>query len=304
MLVTAALNFAGSLSNVVEAVINLAKVADFMIEFKNFVQTPDAMRSGHLPVKKDSAHTIEFRNVSFKYPNAENNSLKNVSITLDTGKKLSVVGRNGAGKTTFIKLLCRLYDPSAGEILLDGVDIRAYELDEYRALLSVVFQDFKLLSFTLRENIAADSIADEQRARDAVNKAGFDERLAALEKGFDTSVYRSFDKDGVEFSGGEAQKIAIARAVYKNAPITVLDEPTAALDPMAEYDIYNRFDSLIGDNTAIYISHRLSSCRFCDDIAVFKDGEIIQYGPHDELVKDTGGEYYTMWSAQAKYYEK
>ncbi len=303
MLVTASLNFAGSLRGIVENVIGLARVVEYMNETRVFLQLPDVMRSGSRPVVKADKHTIEFRDVSFKYPNAEYYSLRHVSITLTPGSKLSVVGRNGAGKTTFIKLLCRLYDPTEGQILLDGVDIREYDLDSYRELLSVVFQDYKLLAFSLRENIAAAPEADDARVLESVCKAGFSERLETLENGLDTAVYKDFDKNGVEFSGGESQKIAIARAIYKNAPITVLDEPTAALDPMAEYDIYNRFDSLIGDKTAIYISHRLSSCRFCDNIAVFKDGEIVQYGPHDELVKDEHGEYFTMWAAQAKYYE-
>lgn len=303
MLVTASLNFAGSLRGIVENVIGLARVVEYVNETRVFLQLPDMMRSGRRPVTKTDKHTIEFRDVSFKYPNADNYSLRHVSITLTPGSKLSVVGRNGAGKTTFIKLLCRLYDPTEGQILLDGVDIRDYDLDSYRELLSVVFQDYKLLAFSLRENIAAAPETDDARVLEAACKAGFSERLETLENGLDTAVYKDFDKNGVEFSGGESQKIAIARAIYKNAPITVLDEPTAALDPMAEYDIYNRFDSLIGDKTAIYISHRLSSCRFCDNIAVFKDGEIIQYGPHDALVKDEHGEYFTMWAAQAKYYE-
>lgn len=302
MLVTAAFGFATSLRSIVENAIALARTVEYMNEYRIFLQLPDTSRTGKKHIPGTAEHTIEFCNVSFKYPNAESYSLKNVSITLDVGRKLSVVGRNGAGKTTFIKLLCRLYDPTDGVVMLDGVDIREYDLDEYRALISVVFQDFKLLSFTVRENIAAGGITDDERVLEATHMAGFDERLNTLENGLDTSLYKDFDKHGVEFSGGEGQKIAIARAVYKDAPITVLDEPTAALDPMAEYDIYNRFDNLIGDKTAIYISHRLSSCRFCDSIAVFKDGEIVQCGHHNELVKDTDGEYHTMWSAQAKYY--
>jgi ABC-type multidrug transport system fused ATPase/permease subunit len=303
MLVTAALSFATALRSLVEIVINLAKVADFMIEYIAFLKIPDTMRGGKRSVEASESHIIEFRDVSFKYPNAEDYSLRNVSITLEPGKKLSVVGRNGAGKTTFIKLLCRLYEPTDGEILLDGVNIAEYALDSYRKLMSVVFQDYKLLAFTLRENIAAADGAELSRVIEAVGKAGFDERLQALENGLNTSVYKDFDANGVEFSGGESQKIAIARAVCKNAPITVLDEPTAALDPMAEYEIYKRFDSLVGGAAAIYISHRLSSCRFCDSIAVFNGGGIVQYGSHDELVRDASGEYAAMWSAQARYYE-
>jgi ATP-binding cassette subfamily B protein/ATP-binding cassette subfamily C protein len=304
MLVTAALGFASSLRGIVENVIGLARVVEYMDEYRVFLLLPDTARTGVRPVPETPEHTFEFRDVSFKYPKAEQYALHNVSITIRPGSKLSVVGQNGAGKTTFIKLLCRLYDPTEGEILLDGVNIGEYDLDSYRKLLSVVFQDYRLLSFSLRENIACDDrSAEDDRVADAIEKAGVDERVGKLEKGLDTAVYKDFDKDGVEFSGGESQKIAIARAVYKNAPVTVLDEPTAALDPMAEYDVYKRFDSLIGSKTAVYISHRLSSCRFCDSIAVFKDGTIVQRGPHDELVTDEGGEYHKMWSAQAKYYE-
>lgn len=303
MLLGATNAFSSSLSGVINAVITASRNADFMNDYRIFMLQPDKLHSGSRPVSLSEEHVLEFRNVSFKYPKAEQYSLRNISITLTPGRRLSIVGQNGAGKTTFIKLLCRLYDPTEGEILLDGVEIRDYDLEQYRRLFAVVFQDYRLLSFSIKDNISASASADEDRLHDAVRKAGFEERLEKLEKGADTPVYKHFDKEGVEFSGGESQKIAIARAIYKDAPVTVLDEPTAALDPMAEYDIYNRFNSLIGDKTAIYISHRLSSCRFCDSIAVFKDGSIVQYGPHDELVLDTDGEYHNMWSAQAQYYE-
>jgi ATP-binding cassette subfamily B protein/ATP-binding cassette subfamily C protein len=303
MLISAALSFSNSLSNVIDSVITIVKNADFMNDYREFMLMPDKMRSGSLHISAVSEHELEFRNVSFKYLKADKYSLKNIDITIPTSRKLSVVGQNGAGKTTFIKLLTRLYDPTEGEILLDGVDIREYDLEEYRRLFSVVFQDYRLFAFTIKENITAGSAEDKELLDEAIIQAGFEERLKKLDKGLDTAVYKSFDKDGVEFSGGESQKIALARAVYKGAPATVLDEPTAALDPMAEYDIYNRFNSLIGNKTAIYISHRLSSCRFCDNIAVFKDGEIVQFGPHDRLVGETDSEYYMMWSAQAKYYE-
>jgi ATP-binding cassette subfamily B protein/ATP-binding cassette subfamily C protein len=303
MLVTAALSFGNSLRGVVENVIATARTAEYMHDYVEFVNLPDTANAGTSAIP-ETLGVIEFRNVSFKYPNAENYSIRNVSITIRPGSKLSVVGQNGAGKTTFIKLLCRLYDPTEGEILLGGVDVRNYDLESYRKLLSVVFQDFKLFAFSLRENIAVSNRTNSDGAIiTAIEQAGFAERFSALEKSLDTPIYKSFDENGVEFSGGESQKIAIARAVYKDAAITVLDEPTAALDPLAEYDIYSRFDNLIGTTTAIYISHRLSSCRFCDNVAVFKDGAIVQYGSHDELVFDANGEYAAMWNAQAKYYE-
>jgi ABC-type multidrug transport system fused ATPase/permease subunit len=303
MLITAASSFANSLSRIIESVINLAKTADFMNAYREFAEMPDTQANGNKPVERKAKHTIEFRNVSFKYPNAEYYSLKNISIKLLSGEKLSVVGQNGAGKTTFIKLLCRLYDPTEGEILLDGVDIKLFDINAYRQILSVVFQDYKLLALTIKENIAVAEPIDNVKLNEAILKAGVDDRISKLEKGYETSVYKNFDPFGVEFSGGESQKIAIARAIYKDTPITVLDEPTAALDPMAEYDIYSRFDSLIGDKTAVYISHRLSSCRFCDKIAVFKDGGIIQYGTHEQLVNESNNEYAIMWNAQAQYYK-
>ena len=219
--------------------------------------------------------------------------------------KLPVEKRSG--KTTMIKLLCRLYDPDEGEILLNGVDIRKFRQDQYSALFSVVFQDFQLFDFEIGENVAASRDYDREKAKGCLEAAGFGERLKALEEGggsaLDTYIRKGYG-DGIEISGGEAQKIAIARAIYKDAPFILLDEPTAALDPISEYEIYSGFDKIIGDKTAIYISHRLSSCKFCERIAVFHEGRLIQTGSHSELLKDTGGKYYEMWEAQAQYYRE
>lgn len=215
---------------------------------------------------------------------------------------MAVVGENGSGKTTFIKLLCRLYDPTEGKILLNGIDIKNYDYDEYLSIFSVVFQDFNLFAFSLGQNVATSVQYDAEFARECLEKAGFGERLATMPKGLETCLYKNFDEGGVEISGGEAQKIALARALYKNAPFIVLDEPTAALDPVAEYEIYSKFNELVGDKTAIYISHRLSSCRFCEDIAVFENGAIVQRGSHEELIADAHGKYYELWNAQAQYY--
>ena len=198
--------------------------------------------------------------------------------------------------------MCRLYDPTEGEILLNGVNIKKYDYDEYLAVFSVVFQDFKLFSFSLGVNVAAGSNYDEASVVSALNQSGFGKRLESMPEGINTSLYKDFDKNGIEISGGEAQKIALARALYKNAPFIILDEPTAALDPIAEYEIYSKFNEIVGDKTAIYISHRLSSCRFCDKIAVFDNGQIVQRGSHDELVADEDGKYYELWHAQAQYY--
>lgn len=255
-------------------------------------------------IGKIKNYDIEFRNVYFKYPRSKDYTLKNISIKIHSGEKLSVVGRNGAGKTTFIKLLTRLYEPTEGEILLGGKNIKEYDYKEYVKLLSVVFQDFKLFAITIKENL---TLSDSERVKgkeiiEILEQSGFEEDLKKLPQGIETSVYKYFDKEGIEFSGGQSQKLAIARALYKDAPIVVLDEPTAALDPISEYEIYQEFHKLVGNKTAVYISHRLSSCRFCDKIAVFDNGTIVQYGSHDELISHKDKQYAKMYNAQAKYY--
>ena len=270
----------------------------------DYLDIPNHMYQGSLTVEKreDNEYYIEFCNVSFKYPRTENYVLRNVNLKFKIGEKLAVVGMNGSGKTTFIKLLCRLYDPTEGEILLNNVDIRKYDYKEYMSIFSVVFQDFKLFSFGLGQNVSASFHYNEELAKRCLEKAGFYERLQSMKKGLETSIYKDLDEEGVEISGGEAQKIALARALYKNAPFIILDEPTAALDPIAEYEVYSKFNEIVQDKTAIYISHRLSSCRFCDVIAVFDGGQIVQRGVHDRLLQDTHGKYYELWNAQAQYY--
>jgi len=280
-----------------------ANAAFLSLNFK-FVDIPNSMYKGTLTVEKrrDRKYEVEFRNVSFRYPNTETNVLHNVSLKFRVGERLAVVGMNGSGKTTFIKLLCRLYDPTEGEILLNGIDIRKYNYQEYMSLFAVVFQDFKLFSLKLGENVASGTGFDNGLVTECLQKVGFGERLAKMPKGLDTYLYTDYDKDGVNVSGGEGQKIAIARALYKNAPFIILDEPTAALDPVAEAEVYSKFDEIAGDKTAVYISHRLSSCKFCDEIAVFHEGKVVQQGTHESLVSDESGKYYELWNAQAQYY--
>ncbi len=187
---------------------------------------------------------------------------------------------------------------------MNGVNIKDYAYEEYLSLFSVVFQDFRLFSFSLGQNVASSSAYREEWVKQCLLRSGFAERLAAMPDGLETYLYKDFDKNGVEISGGEAQKIAFARALYQNAPVIVLDEPTAALDPIAEYEMYAGWDNIIRDKTAVYISHRLSSCRFCDDIAVFHHGALIQRGSHQELLAQTNGKYYELWNAQAQYYSE
>ncbi|MBU5428307.1 ABC transporter ATP-binding protein/permease [Tissierella pigra] len=291
---------------VLMAIVGLKANNQYLQLYMDFLNIEGEKYKGTLPVEKrdDDEYEIEFRNVSFKYPKTNNYVLKNISMKLNIGERLAIVGMNGSGKTTFIKLLCRLYDPDEGEILLNGIDIKKYDYDEYLNLFSIVFQDFKLFSFSLGQNVAASVDYNISKVEDILIKAGLKERLATLSKGVETPLYKDFDEDGVEISGGEAQKIALARALYRNAPIIILDEPTSALDPIAEFEIYSKFNELVGTKTAFYISHRLSSCRFCDEIAVFHEGRIVQKGNHESLLKDIDGKYYELWNSQAQYYNE
>ncbi|MCI9573462.1 MAG: ABC transporter ATP-binding protein [Lachnospiraceae bacterium] len=252
------------------------------------------------PLRSADSLEIEFRNVSFTYPGTESKALDNLSFAIHPGEKLAVVGVNGSGKTTMIKLLCGLYEPDQGEILVNGRDIRELDQEACRKLFGVVFQDFQLFSFGLGQNLAGSRIYDGERARAALEEAGFGARLAGMD--LETSLYKDFNPQGVEISGGEAQKIAIARALYRQAPILILDEPTAALDPQAEYEVYEKLNHISENRTAIFISHRMSSCRFCGRILVLDGGRLVQEGSHEELLRDSGGRYFALWHAQEQYY--
>lgn len=303
--------YTGSISRLFEGVNNIITATSttmankvYFNELFHFLELSGGKYMGTIPMEKrlDNKYQIEFKNVSFKYPGTEKYVLQDLNFKLDIGKRLAIVGMNGSGKTTFIKLLIRLYDPTKGQILLNGIDIKNYDYDEYLRIFSVVFQDFKLFSFGLGQNVGANMEYDEEKVMESLREVGFKKRLDTLSMGLNTALYRDFDKDGMEVSGGEAQKIAMARAIYKDRPFIILDEPTAALDPISEYEIYTKLDEIVGDKTAIYISHRLSSCRFCDDIVVFHEGEIIQRGKHERLLKEEQGKYHELWNAQAQYY--
>ena len=279
----------------------------YLVLLYEYLDLPNDMYKGTLAVEKrdDIDYEIEFRDVSFRYPRSEAWALRHVSMKFRIGDKLAIVGENGSGKTTFIKLLCRLYDPTEGKILLNGIDITRYRYDEYMALFSVVFQDYTIFGFPLGENVALSRDYDETKVRDCLIRAGMRDKLVGLgDNSLKCAIGRSYDSEGVDFSGGEVQKIALARALYKDAPFVVLDEPTAALDPIAEAAVYENFNVLVENKTSVFISHRLSSCRFCDSIAVFDQGQLIQQGSHDALVADAGGKYSMLWRAQAQYYEK
>ena len=271
------------------------------IEYLNLVSD---MKNGTRTVDDiDPASSVfEFHNVSFAYPETEHLVLKNFSMKIEAGERLAVVGMNGSGKSTMIKLLCRLYDPAEGKITLNGIDIREFDYAEYLKLFAIVFQDFRLLAFPVGENVACSDEYDEERVWQCLEMAGVKDRVEEFPKKLKQSIYKLYEKDGIDLSGGEEQKIAIARALYKDAPFVILDEPTAALDPIAESEIYSRFNDIAGGKTAVYISHRLSSCRFCSRIVVFDNGSVIQEGTHEELLEDANGKYSELWNAQAQYY--
>lgn len=296
--------FYTGIEEVLRTIVDVEIVSRYLAYFSDFLEIKNEKYEGTIPVEKrdDNRYQIEFKDVSFHYPNNQEMVLSHINLKLNIGEKTAIVGKNGAGKTTFIKLLCRLYDPTEGEILLNGVNIKLYDYQEYLKLFSIVFQDFQLFSFSIAQNVAASTEFEETRVKGTLVKAGFGERLERMAEGIHTNIYQT-QKNGVEISGGEAQKIAIARALYKDAPFVILDEPTSALDPMAEYDIYNRFNELVKDKTSIYISHRMSSCRFCNRIVVFEDGSITQVGCHEDLMKEDQGIYQQLWNAQAQYYQ-
>ncbi len=278
-----------------------------MDDFRSYmdIDTADKPLSGEkfIPVPKADGYTFEFQNVSFRYSGQETYALKNLNLTFKAGQRLAVVGLNGAGKTTFIKLLLRLYDVTEGRILCNGIDIRDFDRAEYFGLFSPAFQEVEVFAFPLSENISMrlDTDTDKQKAEEYLRAAGMGEKLDNLPKGMDTELLKVLYSDGVDLSGGEKQKLALARALYKNAPVVVLDEPTAALDAIAEYHLYQSFDGMIGKKSAVYISHRLSSTRFCDTIAMFAKGEMVEYGTHEELLAKNGA-YAEMFRVQAQYY--
>lgn len=297
------LKFTDAVARLAYQMSRLKEFADFAEDYVIYKALPQRKHEGTIPLEKrrDGRFMVEFDHVSFKYPGSDVYVIQDLTMNFEIGEKMAIVGKNGSGKTTFIKLLCRLYDVTEGCIKVNGIDIRKYNYEEYSDLFAVVFQDFKVFSFPLGENVAAGSHVDEKRAMDALERAGLGERMQTLPDRLDTNVGREFEENGVTFSGGEKQKMAIARAIYKDAPFVIMDEPTAALDPESECEVYAGFDKMVGNKTAIYISHRLASCRFCQDILVFDRGKIVQRGRHEEL-ENQEGLYRELWNAQAQYY--
>ena len=274
----------------------------YLQNYLKYLEMPSIIKNGTLPIDLENINEIEFKNVSFKYPGSANYALYNFSFCFSSRHRYAVVGINGSGKTTMIKLMCRLYNPTSGIILLNGIDIQKYDYDQYIKLFGVVFQDFKLFSFSLSQNIAADISYDSKKLCEVLNKVGIFDWANNLPDGIHTPLYKDFEESGIEISIGESQKIAIARAVYKNSKFMIMDEPTSALDPVAESEIYTQLDRLVDNKTMIFISHRLSSCLFCDNIIVLHEGKLIQNGSHEMLVTKREGKYYELWKSQQQHY--
>lgn len=292
----------GSLIGLIDEVSAFLYRNSYLRTYDEFIRQPAMSYDGTLPIEKrdDMKYEFEFHNVSFSYPGSSQKVLNRISLKFNIGETMAVVGRNGAGKTTLIKLLCRLYEPVEGCITLNKIDIRKYDYQEYTQIFSVVFQDFQLFSLPLEENIAAGSETDEERVWEVLDKVSLKDRVKRMEQGIHSRLFNN-NGQGIDISGGEAQRLAIARALYKNSPFVILDEPTAALDPLAEAEIYENFNQLIQNKTAIYISHRMSSCKFCDKIVVLDKGEVTETGTHKKLLEENGI-YAALYKAQAQYY--
>ena len=296
--------FSNAINEILQALSALRERSAHTDDYRSFMDIPSADdKAQTIPIPPADKYTFEFKNVSFKYRGQEKYALKNVNLTLHAGEKLAIVGLNGAGKSTFIKLLLRLYDVTEGCILMNGTDIRKFDRKEYYELFAPAFQDVMVFAFPVAENVSMKEPfnTDKAEAEKMLRLAGLGDKLDKLEKGVDTELLKVLYDDGVDLSGGEKQKLALARALYKKSKIIVLDEPTAALDALAEFRLYQSFNELVGDRTAVYISHRLSSTRFCDRVAMFKDGEMVEIGTHDSLM-EADGAYADMFRVQAQYY--
>lgn len=294
------LNYVAGVFELINSMLSCSREID---DFRSFLDIDEGREEGKAEVPSYDSYEFTFENVSFKYPKAENYALKDLNLTVKAGERLAVVGLNGAGKSTFIKLMLRLYEPTEGRILLNGVDIKTFDKEKYYEIFSPVFQEVYLYAFPLSQNVSMNTpeTTDVDKAKKCLDDAGLGDKVETLKKGMETELLKVIEDDGVDLSGGEKQKLALARALYKDAPVVVLDEPTAALDALAEANLYRDFDKLIGDKTAVYISHRLSSTQFCSHVAMFKDGKMVEYGTHESLL-EANGPYSEMFKVQAQYY--
>nr|WP_302020807.1 ABC transporter ATP-binding protein [uncultured Acetatifactor sp.] len=289
-----------------DTLVGYSDTAKYMEYYNRFMALESRFRKTgreRVRISADDSFDIAFRDVSFRYPGQAEFALEHMSFTVHSREKISIVGENGAGKSTLVKLLMRLYDPTEGEILVNGIDIRQYDYEEYLSMFAPVFQDYKLFAFTVGENISSFGNENQEKVEEAARKSGIHGKIMQLPGKYETFLTKQFDEEGVEFSGGEQQKIALARTYCKTrALITILDEPTSALDPRAEYAVYQEFNDLIGERTAFFISHRLASAKFCDKILVIKDKRVSEYGSHAELMQ-RDGYYHMLYDMQASYYQ-
>ena len=304
MYVSAAINFSGMVTAFGEAIVNMLQFLQYLDPYMEFMSlAEETKQSGKIPFTGE-VETVEFRDVTFTYPSAEKPVLKNISFSIQKGEKISIVGLNGAGKSTLVKLICRMYQADSGEIYVNGRNIYDYEYFSYMNTISAVFQDYRLFNFTIAENVSCQQKeSDREEINRLIYEVGLQEKVAELKDGIDSRFGKDYDEDGIEMSGGQGQKIAIARALYKKASMVILDEPASALDPIAEAEIYEKFNGLVEDKTAIYISHRMSSSVFCDKILIIDGGTVADYDTHENLMKKTESLYYKLFMSQAENYK-
>lgn len=303
MYVSAAVNFTTSIVGFGEGIVTVMQTLSYLDPYMEFMAIEEETTETGKPLFRGPVETVEFSHVSFTYPKAEKAVLTDVSFTVHRGEKISIVGLNGAGKSTLVKLICRMYRADSGEIRVNGRNIHDYDYMSYMKEIAAVFQDYRLFNFTIAENISCQEAgADEERIRRLIDEVGLREKIDSLKDGVNSRFGKEYDEDGVELSGGEGQKIAIARALYKNSSMVILDEPASALDPIAEAEIYEKFNGLVEDKTAIYISHRMSSSVFCDRILILDGGRVADFDTHENLMKKTESLYYRLFEAQAENY--
>ena len=302
MYVSSAVSFSSAVIALGTAIVSISQMLAYLEPFAELMNVPDEEKLQG-DKKLETVETIEFDHVTFAYPKTDKKILDDISFRINKGEKISIVGLNGAGKSTVVKLLCRLYKPEVGSIKINGIDIFEYDHESYLKTLAAVFQDFKLFNFTIEENITCRPVGvDTKLVEKLIKDVAMEEKIKELPHGINSLFGKEYDDEGVEFSGGQAQKIAIARALYKDASLVILDEPTSALDPIAEAEIYEKFNSLVGDKTALYISHRMSSSVFCDKVLVIREGKIEAFDSHKNLMLDEEGIYYELFTSQAKNY--
>lgn len=302
MYISSAMSFTNNFDQLLENFMTIKQMLVYAEPLVEFMELPEVHKNNSKNKLKE-IEKIEFVNLSFKYPKADNYVLKDINFSFNKGEKISIVGLNGAGKTTLIKLLCRFYKPTSGKILINNIDIFDYDYDSYINSIAAVFQDYKLFAYSIGENIASGKEVDLNKVKKIIDQVGLKDKIESLPLGLDAKLNKAYDKDGTELSGGQGQKVAIGRALYKDATLVILDEPTSALDPLAEAEIYQNFNNLVLSKTAIYISHRMSSSVFCDRVLVIDGGKVVAYDTHQNLMKNKNSLYYKLFNSQAENYQ-